>query len=155
MTTDHLIALIKSNFEALELLDNNTLLIPKENLEALALFLHQTEGLYFDHLACITGLDNSPKEKSYEVVYNFYSIPYEHSMSVKVKIYSDQEEIPSLTSIWKGANWLEREVFDLYGIRFSNHPDLRRILLPANWVGYPMRKDYKTQEFFHGIKVDY
>ena len=89
------------------------------------------------------------------VDFYFYSIPFEHSLALKVKIESDEQKIPSLCEIWKGANWLEREVYDLFGIVFDNHPDLRRILLPANWEGYPLRKDYKVQEYFHGIKVEY
>lgn len=147
--------LLKNEFPNLIVLDDNVLEIPRDELFQFCVFLHHNEALYFDQLACITGFDNHPKETTLEVIYNFYSIPFEHSLALKVKIESDEQKIPSLCEIWKGANWLEREVYDLFGIVFDNHPDLRRILLPANWEGYPLRKDYKVQEYFHGIKVEY
>lgn len=117
--------------------------------------LHTNEKTYFDMLSCITGLDNGPEAGTMEVIYNLYSIPYEIGLMIKVELPREQLEIPSVTEIWKTANWLEREVFDMFGIRFTNHPDLRRILLPADWEGYPLRKDYKHQEYYRGIKVEY
>lgn len=116
-------------------------------------YLHKTEGLYFDSLSCITGLDNGVESNSMEVIYNLYSIPYEHHLMVKITLDRTQPKIDSLTSIWKTADWQEREVYDLYGIHFNNHPDLRRILLPADWEGFPLRKDYKHQEYYRGVKV--
>ena len=79
---------------------------------------------------------------------------------LKVEVARNTEEgklpqVPSVSSIWKTADWHEREAFDLVGIEFTNHPDLRRILLPSDWEGYPLRKDYKEQEEYHGIKVKY
>lgn len=129
--------------------------VSKEILFDVCVYLHETEGLYFDQLACITGLDDRVKNNCYDVVYNLYSIPYEEAITLKVKAEENDPSVPSLVKIWKAADWLEREVYDMYGISFSNHPDLRRILMPANWEGYPLRKDYKTQEYYHGIKVDY
>jgi NADH-quinone oxidoreductase subunit C len=88
-----------------------------------------------------------------------YSIPYEHAFVMKVIVPRGDEHnlpaVPSLCNVWKTANWHEREAFDLYGITFTGHPDLRRILLPTDWQGYPLRKDYKEQETYHGIKVAY
>lgn len=118
-------------------------------------YLYRTEGLYFDQLACVTGIHHHPKEPTFGVVYDLNSMVYGHTLSLKVMLQPDQLEIPTLCGVWRAANWFEREVFDLFGIRFLGHPDLRRILLPANWEGFPLRKDYKTQEYYHGIKVDY
>lgn len=116
--------------------------------------LHRNPETYFDMLSCISGIDNGPDMGTMEIAYNFYSIPFNLHLMLKIKVSRDGAEVPSLTTRWKAANWLEREVFDMYGIRFQNHPDLRRILLPADWEGHPLRKDYKHQEYYKNIKVD-
>ena len=90
-----------------------------------------------------------------EVIYHLYSITKNLHFVIKVVLDRETPSVPSITSIWGTANWHERETFDLFGIHFEGHPDLRRILLPANWEGFPLRKDYTTQEYFHGVKVDY
>ncbi|MEJ1239646.1 NADH-quinone oxidoreductase subunit C [Chryseolinea sp. T2] len=111
-------------------------------------------SLYFDMLSCITGIDNGPGHDM-EVAYNLYSIPFGHQLMIKVKLNRDNPAIESLNHFWRSANWLEREIFDMYGIVFLNHPDLRRILMPADWEGHPLRKDYKHQEYYRDIKVEY
>ena len=118
-------------------------------------FLHEEKECYFDQLSCISGLDNGPEKGTMEVIYNLYSIPYNFSLMLKVTVPRDEPEVRSMTPIWKGADWLERETYDLYGIRFDGHPDLRRILLPDDWEGYPLRKDYQHQEYYRGMKVQY
>jgi NADH-quinone oxidoreductase subunit C len=118
-------------------------------------FLHTDSACYFAHLACITGVDNGPEANSIEVVYNLYSIPFDRSLMIKVLLDREKPSVSTLTSIWKGANWLERETFDLFGVHFEGHPDLRRILLPDDWEGFPLRKDYKHQEYYRGMKVQY
>ena len=141
-----------------ETLQPRILIEKKEFLLEIAHFLHTDNRLYFDNLVCITALDN---ENSFEVVYQFYSYPFEHSMTLaivlekKIDIDKENPSVPSLTSLWKAADWHEREAFDMIGIKFENHPDLRRLLMPTDWEGFPLRKDYKTQESYHGIKVDY
>lgn len=117
-------------------------------------FLHTNKDLYFDHLSCLSGVDYGA-EQNLGVVYHLYSIPFDHAIVLKVKLNRNKPEIPTITPIWKGADWHEREVFDMYGIKFLEHPDLRRILMPADWEGHPLRKDYKEQEKYHGIKVEY
>jgi NADH-quinone oxidoreductase subunit C len=117
--------------------------------------LHQHETTYFDMLSCLTGIDNGPEAGTMEVVYNLYSIPFDHHLALKVVISRENPEIDSVTSVWKTADWHEREAFDLLGINFRGHPDLRRILLPADWEGHPLRKDYKQQEYYRNIKLDY
>lgn len=117
--------------------------------------LHQHETTYFDMLSCLTGIDNGPESATLEVVYNLYSIPFHHHLAIKVVLPRENPEIDSIASIWKTADWHEREAFDMYGINFLGHPDLRRILMPADWEGYPLRKDYKQQEYYRNIKLDY
>ncbi len=116
--------------------------------------LHRNPDTYFDMLSSITGIDNGPDIGTMEIAYNLYSIPFNLHLMLKIRLPRDGAEVDSVTPIWKTANWLEREIFDMYGIRFRNHPDLRRILLPADWEGHPLRKDYKHQEYYKNIKVD-
>ena len=115
--------------------------------------LYRNPSTYFDMLSCITGVDNGVEAGTLEVIYNLYSIPFNRSLMLKVILKRDHAEVESVNSVWKAANWLEREVYDMFGINFKNHPDLRRILMPADWEGYPLRKDYVQQEEYRGITV--
>jgi NADH-quinone oxidoreductase subunit C len=123
--------------------------------------LHRWEQAYFDQLSCLTGLDEGPEAGRMEVIYNLYSIPFNLQLTLKVSLQRNNSpensvpELPSVSHIWRTADWHEREIYDLLGIRFTNHPDLRRILLPADWQGHPLRKDYQEQEYYHGIKVKF
>lgn len=90
-----------------------------------------------------------------EVIYNLYSIPHNQGLMLKIVLARTEPIVDSLCALWKTADWMEREVFDMYGITFRNHPDLRRILLPADWEGYPLRKDYKHQDYYRNVKVEY
>lgn len=139
-------------------LDNSTpagISVDSAQLHGFMKGLHATEGLYFDFLSCLTGLDNGPEAGTMEALYHLHSIPYNLQLMVKVQVDREKPQIPSVSDIWHTANWHEREAFDLLGINFINHPDLRRILLPADWEGYPLRKDYQEQEKYHGITVAY
>ena len=134
------------------------LMVPAEKLVAICRFLRDDERLFFDLLACVTGIDNGPEADTVEVIYNLTSIPYGHDLMLKVVVprhtnTTKLPSVPSLAHIWRTADWHEREAFDLVGIRFDNHPDLRRILLPTDWVGHPLRTDYEEQEQYHGIKT--
>ena len=95
----------------------------------------------FDYCVDITAVHYPQREKQFDMVWILYSFPRNERIRVKAMI-ADGENIPSAVSIWATANWLEREVFDMFGIRFDGHPDLKRILLPDGWKGYPLRKDY-------------
>jgi NADH-quinone oxidoreductase subunit C len=117
--------------------------------------LHSNDQTYFDQLSCLTGLDNGEAAGTVEVIYNLYSIPFDMHLMLRVTLDRNNPVIDSVFDIWNAANWHEREAYDLIGIQFSNHPDLRRILLPADWEGFPLRKDYVAQEKYHDIKVKY
>ncbi|QKZ12016.1 NADH-quinone oxidoreductase subunit C [Spirosoma sp. KUDC1026] len=134
------------------------ILVPADQLVAVCQFLRDDDRLFFDLLACLTGLDNSPAADTMDVVYNLTSIPYEHDLMIRVTVPRNTGEkalpaIPSVAHIWRTADWHEREAFDLIGISFTGHPDLRRILLPTDWNGHPLRKDYKEDDQYHGIKT--
>jgi NADH-quinone oxidoreductase subunit C len=110
--------------------------------------------LYFDFLSSVTGVDNGAEQGTFEVLYHLYSIPFNHHIILKVILERENPSIDSVIDIWKGADWQEREIYDMFGIQFIGHPDLRRILLPEDWQGFPLRKDYEVQEYYHGIKVE-
>lgn len=96
----------------------------------------------FERVSTVTAVDWFPQEPRFELVYHLHSAQRNLRVRLKCRVSGAQPEIESVTSVWRGANWYEREVFDLFGIRFHNHPDLRRIMLPEDFVGYPLRKDY-------------
>lgn len=126
-----------------------------DNLLDVCRLLNENESTYFDMLSCITAIDNNVQVNTFELAYSLYSIPFNTHLTIKITIPRDKPEVESLSAIWKTANWHEREAFDMFGIYFKNHPDLRRILMPADWEGHPLRKDYKHQEYYRNIKVEY
>jgi NADH-quinone oxidoreductase subunit C len=149
-------AVIRENFETAQ----PQLTIRKDLIKEVCSELYTNEKTYFDFLSCLSGVDNGPSNGTMEIIYHLYSIPFNHHIVLKTELVRNKEggnlpTINSVTDIWRSANWHEREIFDLYGIIFEGHPDLRRILLPADWEGYPLRKDYQQQAYYHGIKVEY
>jgi NADH-quinone oxidoreductase subunit C len=120
-----------------------TLVIRREDLVDVARLLHDEPSLAFTTLMDCCGLDNSGvgREPRFSVVYQLYSLPLNRSLRLMVWL-CEGEEVPSLTSVWPGAGWYEREAFDMFGILFSGHPDLRRILMPEDFQGHPLRKDF-------------
>jgi NADH-quinone oxidoreductase subunit C len=106
-------------------------------------------------LSCITGIDNGPAAGTIDLAYNLYSIPFNLQLMVKLTIPRDNGSVGSVSSVWRTAEWHEREIYDMFGVHFDHHPDLRRILMPADWEGYPLRKDYKQQEYYRNIKLEY
>jgi NADH-quinone oxidoreductase subunit C len=113
-------------------------------------YLKSDGELAFDFLSAIAGVD---KGEQLEVVYLLYSYSKHHSLTVKARVPRAEPVIQSVAFVWPAADWHERETFDLIGIRFDGHPDLRRILLPPDWVGYPLRKDYKYPVSYEGITL--
>ena len=96
--------------------------------------------------ADVVGVDYMGETPRFEVVYHFYSIPKKHRIRIKVRV-NDGETVPSITSIWAGADWAEREVYDMFGIAFEGHPNMKRIYLAEDWEGYPLRKDYPVRGY--------
>lgn len=127
--------------------------IRPESLRQICTYLRDDPECQFDYLMCLSGVDYGKAVLG--VVYHIASITRKHKITLKVETSSEKPEIPSIADIWESANWHEREAYDLFGIIFTGHPDLRRILLPEDWPGYPLRKDFKVPEFFHGMKVPY
>ncbi len=124
---------------------------PKHILEV-AKFLRDDEEMLFDFLSCLSGVDLKGK---LGVTYQLFSMVKRHKITLKVEVSTETPDVQSVESIWKTANWHEREAYDLFGINFTGHPDLRRILLPYDWEGHPLRKDYQVPEFYNGMKVPY
>ncbi len=121
----------------------------------IALFMRDDPRLQFNCMACLSGVDYI-EQNQLGIVCNLESVgQYPHRIAVKVKCPRDGGVIPSVACVWHTANWHEREAYDMYGMTFEGHPDLRRILCPEDWTGYPLRKDYQVQETYHGIKVPY
>jgi NADH-quinone oxidoreductase subunit C len=117
-----------------------TLEVGPANIASVCGFLKHDQG--FVRLSSVTAVDRYPAEPRFEIVYHLHSVQPQRRVRLKCRVRGDNPEIESVTGVWRGANWYEREVFDLFGIRFLNHPDLRRIMMPETWEGYPLRKDY-------------
>jgi len=122
-----------------------TVTIPREQLSRVAGFLRNDPELEFDFLSDLTATDHVPLEPRFAVVYHMLSIRHRHTLRLRTWTAGANPSVASVTNIWPTANWHEREVFDLFGIRFEGHPDLTRLLLPLDWEGHPLRKDYPTE----------
>lgn len=124
-------------------------------IDKISLFLSVSSELLFDSLMNLSGVDD-PKASLLSVYYHLESTKLKHKITLKVSTDRNKPEVSTVTEVWKGADWHEREAYDLFGIIFLNHPDLRRILMPYDWdAGYPLRKDYENPEFYQGMKVPY
>ena len=126
------------------------MVVKGEKIVDVCRFLKTTTGLEFDYCQDITAVD-WPARKVIEVVYHVYSLVHRHGLVLKAETEREKPTIATVESVWKAATWLEREIYDLFGVNFEGHSDLRRILLPDDWVGYPLRKDYQEAGGWHGI----
>ena len=115
-------------------------------------FLRDRSGMDFEVLSDLTALD-WPKEEKIQVVYHLFSYGHNHQIVLKVDLPRDNPKLATVEGVWKVANWFEREIYDLFGVIFDGHSDLRRIMLPEDWTGYPLRKDYVEQEEYDGIST--
>ncbi len=126
---------------------DETIVIPRVELREIFSFLKEDPKLDFDFLTDITAVDYlGKKEPRFEVVYHLYSLRASHRLRVKAPVPAEDPVVDSLVPLWKGANWLEREVWDMFGIRFNGHPDLRRVLLYEEFQGHPLRRDYPVNQ---------
>lgn len=131
---------------------NDFIQIYSEHWKEIAQLIKTESELEFDSCQCITGVDFGI-EQDLEVRYNFHSMKLKHKVEIRIAVARKKPSIPSVEQVWRVADWFEREVYDMYGIRFKGHRDLRRMLLPDDWKGWPLRKDYKTPNIYNGMKV--
>jgi len=122
-----------------------TAVIAPEALSDVLTFLRDDPACEFEMLTDVTAVDHLGQEPRFEVVYHLYSLAKNHRLRIKARLPADEPTIASAVPVYAPANWMEREVWDLYGIRFENHPDLRRILLYDEFEGHPLRKDYPKE----------
>ena len=125
--------------------------VKREKWIAVAEYIKSNSDIYIDSLQCITGIDLG--DNILQSRYNFHSMRHGTLIEIRISVTRDSPNIPSIEKIWRIGDWFERETYDMYGIIYDGHRDLRRMLLPEDWEGYPLRKDYKEQETYHGIVV--
>ncbi len=137
-----------ASLEAAQSVDFPTLYVPADRLVATCLALRDTPALRYNVLIEITAADYFPREPRFEVVYHLLSIPNRSRLRLKVRVSGSAAAeglVPTIQGVWQAAGWPEREVWDMFGIVFDGHPDLRRLLMPEDWEGHPARKDYPVQ----------
>jgi NADH-quinone oxidoreductase subunit C len=127
--------------------DEMTITVDRAQIREACALLRDDKEFPFNYLSDVTCVDWYPSEPRFEVIYHLLSIPKKERVRLKVRLDGASPVVESITSVWPGANYFEREVFDLFGIRFTGHPYLRRILMPEDWEGYPLRKDYPVEGY--------
>ena len=133
-----------ASYEVGQSVDFATIYVPADRLPATCLALLETPSLRFNVLTEITAVDYLPRDPRFEIVYHLLSIPHKQRLRLKVRVPLGGT-LPTMQGVWPSAGWLEREVYDMFGVIFTDHPDLRRILMPDDWEGHPQRKDYPVQ----------
>ncbi|MDE2060317.1 MAG: NADH-quinone oxidoreductase subunit C [candidate division NC10 bacterium] len=134
----------EATFSTRSFRNETTFLVRSGDIIRICRYLKEDPGLLYDFLSDLTAVDRFGDHPRFEVVYHLYSLQYKWRLRLKVHV-EEGEATPSVTSVWGAADWHEREVFDMFGIRFEGHHDLRRILMPEEWEGFPLRKDYPVQ----------
>lgn len=147
MNNQTVVEKLKSRFpnislEITEFRDELTLVVPKENIVELCRFLKGDPDLSFDLLADLCGIDMHVPAKRFGVIYNLYSLKNRHRIRLKTFTEEENPKVPTVSGVWSTANWHERETYDMFGIVFEGHPDLRRIYMPDEFEYYPLRKDF-------------
>jgi NADH-quinone oxidoreductase subunit C len=134
--------------EVVEAFSELTLVVPRQHVAPLCAFLKAAPGFEFDMLSDITGVDRGQEEEPrFEVNYQLFSTKRYHRLRLKVLLNEEDTHVPTVTGVWRTANWHERETFDMFGVVFDGHPDLRRILLPDDWQGHALRKDFPLRGY--------
>ena len=134
--------------EVVDALGETTIIVPREHIGAVCEDLKASPEFAFNFLADLCGFDRGPEEEPrFEVNYHLFSTTKHHRLRLKVLLNEDDVHVPTVTGVWRAANWHERETFDLFGVIFDDHPDLRRILLPDDWQGYALRKDFPLRGY--------
>ena len=134
--------------EVVEALGETTIIVPREHIVVAGAFLKSEPGLEFNFLSDLCGYDRGPEEEPrFEVNYHLFSTTKFHRVRLKVLLNEEDAHVQTVTSIWRTANWHERETYDLFGVIFDEHPDLRRILLPDDWQGHALRKDFPLRGY--------
>ena len=154
-TNEHIAELLIQQFPDdinKELSSNKHIQIQPKNWLVISKYLRDDPACLFDSLQCITGVDLG-EESDLEVRYNLHSMTHRHAVEIRISCPRIKAKVPSVESIWRIGDWFERETYDMYGIEFEGHRDLKRILLPEDWEGWPLRKNYEVQETYHGIIV--
>ncbi|MDX6612279.1 MAG: NADH-quinone oxidoreductase subunit [Blastocatellia bacterium] len=135
-------------FQVINAFGETTIIVPREHIVAACTYLKTTPELEFNFLADLCGVDRGPEEEPrFEVNYHLFSVTRLHRVRLKVLLDDDEVNVPTVTGVWRTANWHERETFDLLGIVFTGHPDLRRILMPEDSEGHPLRKDFPLRGY--------
>lgn len=134
-----------------ELAESQIELKPDQWLE-IATYLKNDPGLNFDQLECVTGIDTG-EDGPLQSRYNLHSMEHRHKIEVVISLDRNNPKVASIEQVWRVGDWFERETYDMFGIIYEGHRDLRRILCPEDWEGWPLRKDYEAQETYHGIVV--
>ena len=159
MTAQEIYASLTSTFSelGLELVEEETLnplvIVPAAKVLDVATYLKEDEGLQFDALMNLAGYDPGG-EAELEVVYHLYSTALDHYISLKTRTAREDGHVASVANLYRTADWHEREAYDMFGMRFDGHPDLKRILLEEDWEGYPLKKDYVPAEFYRGMRIE-
>lgn len=152
LITHHPLPMLKERFPFLEevraQIGDSWCIVPSDKLMEVCKILR--DEYKFDCLSCLTGTDRG---EFLEVVYHIFSYEKKETIVLKVRLDKVGGFVPSVSSIWPSANWMEREAYDLLGINFTGHPDLRRIMLPDDWTGHPLRKDYKEEAEYRGMST--
>lgn len=125
--------------------------ISADAVAEIGLYLRDDEAMGFESLMCLSGVDY-PEHLS--LVYHLFSSAHRHKITLKTDLGREDPSLPTVEGVWRVANWHERETYDMFGIVFEGHSDLRRILCPEDWEGWPLRKDYEVQEYYRGIRVE-
>lgn len=129
------------------------IIVSADKIDEICYYLRDLEDFQFDSLSCLSGVDYGDGKLG--VTYHLFSYAKRHKVILKVIVPADIPDVKTVSEVWQTANWHEREAYDMIGIKFEGHKDLRRILLEEDWEGHPLRKDFQVPEFFHGMRVPY